>query len=128
MNPLAWIKPLIAAQGLDVPPELDRMIDKGVQDQGPFRFTTVDRGAKDTERMNSMFPAHRVVAFGRRLGRDGVVCLVVADGDYPKGSVLVLHWDGWPGTEVDEDYLSLAAWAKSAENDILEWEESPSES
>ena len=104
------------------------MIDKGVQDQGPFRFTTVDRGAKDTERMNSMFPAHRVVAFGRRLGRDGVVCLVVADGEYPKGSVLVLHWDGWPGTEVDDDYPSLAAWAKSAESDVLEWAGSPSES
>ena len=68
--------------------------------------------------MNCMFPSHRVINFGRRLDYDGVICLVVADGVYPKGSVLVLHWDGWPGTEVDEEYPSLAAWAKSAEEEI----------
>ena len=124
MNPLAWIDSLMTAQGLAVPPELTSIIGRRSQDQGPFYFSTANQGEEDTERMNSMFPTRCVEAFGRRLDYDGVVCLVVADGDYPKGSVLVLHWDGWPGVEVDEDYPCLAAWAKAAESEIAEWERS----
>ena len=121
MTQLGWIGSLIAAHGLALPPELTNIIARKSRDQGPFYFSTADEGAEDTKRMNSLFTRRRVEAFGRRLGRDGVVCLVVADGDYPKRSVLVLHWDGWPGVEVDEDYPSLAAWAKAAANEIAEW-------
>jgi len=117
MNPLAWIKPAFAAEGFDTPPKLRNMLSKGVKDQIPFYFSAAD---EDTERMNHMFPAHRVIALGRRGDYDGVVCLVLADGAYPRGSVLILHWDGWPGSEVDDEFPSLAAWAKAAEEEIDE--------
>jgi len=120
MNPLAWIEPAFAAEGFDIPLELRTMLSRGVQDQESFYFSNADEGIEDTERMNHMFPAHRVIAFGRRLDYDGVVCLVLAAGAYPRGSTLILHWDGWPGSEVDAEFPSLAAWAKSAEVEIEE--------
>ena len=122
MTALDWISAFIADQGMEMPPELHKMIQKGVQDQGPVYLSTNQEEREDSERMNKMFPSHQVVAFGRLLGSDGVISLVVADGAYPKGAVLVLHWDGWPGTEVDEEYPSLAAWAKAAEADIAYWD------
>ena len=120
MNFLAWIEPAFAAEGFDIPSELRNMLNKEAKDQPPFYFSTTDEGAEDTERMNQIFPVHRVIAFGRRGDYDGVVCLVLADGAYPRGSVLILHWDGWPGSEVDDEFSSLAAWAKAAEEEINE--------
>lgn len=117
---LGWIRGAFAAHDFDLPPEVDTIFERETI-QGPFYFFTEEEGDHDTERMNRMFPVHRVVAFGRRTGRNGVICLVIADGAYKRGSVLVLRWDGSPGTEVDEEYPSLAAWAKAAEADIAAW-------
>ena len=127
-NPISWLEPFLTKQGFQIPTELEEIIKRGIKEQGPFYFLSQAEEEEDTARMNERFKTHTVIAFGRRLDYDGVVCLVVADGAHPRGHVLVLHWDGWPGTEVDEHYSSLAEWAKSAEEMITHASFTPSAS
>ena len=109
MNPLSWIEPAFAAEQLQIAPEFKSMIDKGERKQRPFYFLDAKDALEQTKDMHRQFPSHRVIAFARRGDYDGVVCLVLADEVYPRGHVLVLHDDAWAGTEIDDDFPSLAA-------------------
>ena len=120
MNSLDWIAHRLEKEGFTIPLSMQGILSRGKIDQGPFYFDDREGAVEDTERMNSLFKSRQVVTFGRRRDYDGVLCIVVSDGDYPRGHVLVLHWDGWPGTEVDEDHPSLADWAEAAEAEIAE--------
>ena len=122
MNALSWITEFMMGQNFPIPPAFAVLLDRGTQKQEPFLFSNKEWADEDTEAMNMLYTRRHVQAFARRVGRDGVICLVTADGgDFPKGSVLVLHWDSAPGVEVDESYPSLDAWAKSAAAEMKAW-------
>ena len=120
MNSLAWIEPALVAEGFKVPTELRAMIERSKWDQPPLFFLDAQEALAETEEMHRQFPSHHVIAFARRGDNDGVICIVLADKSYPKGHVLVLHDRGMPGYEIDNEFPSLAAWAKSAEEEIAE--------
>ena len=58
--------------------------------------------------------------FAKRVDYDGVICIILSDPMYKRGQVVTLHYDAFSGTEIDEEFCSLAAWAKAAEQEIEE--------
>lgn len=120
MNEIAWIQNSLAKEGVAIPSELETIIERGKRQQPPFSFLDAEGGKIETEAMHHQFAAHQVIAFARRWDYDGVVCFVLADPIYQRGQVLVLHDDAPPGFEIDDEFASLAAWAKAAEEEIDE--------
>ena len=120
MNKISWIKTSLVKEGVSVPSELEVIIERGKRQQPPFSFLDAADGKIETEAMHHQFPAHQVIAFARRWDYDGVVCFVLSDPIYQRGHVLVLHDDAPSGCEIDEEFPSLAAWAKAAEEEIDE--------
>jgi len=118
MNSLGWMTASLASAGAEVPSAFSRWLDSGEQEFGGWHLLAERGAAANQEKLAHLYPSRHILPFARRRDRDDIACLVRRDPEHSLGSVVVIHEDAMPGTEIEEAFGSLTEWFEQARNEV----------
>jgi len=125
MSDLEWFRKAATQAKISVGPSLAAFLRQDNHALGQWFFLS-ERGARNNLlKQRSLYSNRDVLPFARRLDRDDVAVVVLRDAAHPYGSVLILHDDAIPGTEIELELGSIDEWFQHAQEEMSKEQHEP---